>query len=475
LSFRPEALSGAADAVPYSGPVGGVPSLVESRPRRAGTLEVGFGVRSLVPDVSPGQAYWLWGYGSRRMPSAQLHSPIDARAVAFRDSAGAIVALLALDVGAIGLATVERIKSQATAAVRGLDPRAICVNVTHTHGAPAALALPIWPAGIGDVDPGFHNHLVAQSTGAIADAVESLEIADLAVRRTETAIGHDRVFDPGISGFGSDPTLDVVSATRKDGSVIGTIFATGCHPVALGSDNRINADFPGVARRTIESIRGGRAVFLQGYGGTTNPRIGDEDRGESACASVGQQLAREVISAADAADQVVCGRLRVSESALSFPFRKTLAPAQAPAGIPLRHLELVDRWRRELARTIGHEHAELRATVQLLDIGTADTRWRIAACSHEVSSDLAAAVRAADTFGHPTLLGYSNGQTSYLPSDRVLAHPDDGGDFPFALANYEGARSFLWYCHPAPLAYGVDGRVHEGHRRLFALHDTRAA
>ena len=72
-----------------------------------------------------------------------------------------------------------------------------------------------------------------------------------------------------------DPTVGVIRVDDLDGDPIAIVFRYSCHPVTMGPRSAVaSSDFPGVARRVVETSLGGLALFLQGGGGNINPRAG---------------------------------------------------------------------------------------------------------------------------------------------------------------------------------------------------------
>src|SRR4051794_16078042 len=107
------------------------------------TFDVGVGCVDITPpqtSIHRGQV-WLWGYASRTTPCTGVLDPLEARALVVRDDADATAIFVTLDVGALAPASTERICTR-IADSSGVSSEYICVNVSHTHTAPAFVSIP---------------------------------------------------------------------------------------------------------------------------------------------------------------------------------------------------------------------------------------------------------------------------------------------------------------------------------------------
>src|SRR5262245_6310493 len=107
--------------------------------------EVGVAVRGITPPaawIAEGRI-WLWGFGSRSAPCTGVRDSTDVRALAIRDEAGATVLLVSADLGALTPDSTERIRAR-VAVAHGIAGEYLCLNVSHTHGAPVFASIPTW-------------------------------------------------------------------------------------------------------------------------------------------------------------------------------------------------------------------------------------------------------------------------------------------------------------------------------------------
>jgi hypothetical protein len=177
-------------------------------------FQVGIGVRDITPPdawIRAGRI-WLWGYGSRSEPCEGVHDSITARAICIHDASGNAMVLATVDIGALDPLMTEAIRTRVSGS-QGVPRENICINVTHTHGAPVPVAIPTWQPGFAVPDPEYLQFLEDRIALAIEEACRATESATLRFGRGTTAIGYDRHFGaPGLH----DPTLDVLKITDEN-------------------------------------------------------------------------------------------------------------------------------------------------------------------------------------------------------------------------------------------------------------------
>lgn len=421
---------------------------------RAG-FTVGIGVRDITPPdtlIRDGRI-WLWGFGSRTKPADGVHDRLNAQALVIRDAQGAAIVLVSVDLGALDpfLTAAVRVRVERE---HGIPAERTCINVTHTHGAPAVVSIPTWSPRFDRADPEYLRLVEDGIVDAIRAAILAEAPAALQFARGSTGIAYDRHF--GEPGF-HDPTLDVLRAIRPNGETIVTACFTACHAVARGDYNRVNTDFVGPARMRIEQEFGGVALFFQAFTGISNPKVRDAER-------IGAELAEHVIGLCRGSMEEITGSVEGRLDVIRFPFQPL--PAEANLKRARETAGIYRRWARAMAELGSTCPAELTTPIQAIRIGEGEDAWILSISAHEVTSDLGAPIRALRPRNRVTLLGFSNSQLSYLPSRRVLTLPSAEEPFPFC-ANYEGGVAFAWYGHRAPLSFDVDERFVAGYAALL--------
>lgn len=228
-------------------------------------------------NVTPPLGVWMAGYAFRPTGCTHVHDELHARAVVFNDG-NAAVAILSMDLIALPQDLVQRIREGIASEV-GLEPSAIMLNCSHTHGGPN---LGLYNA-MGSRDPAYVDVLVRKLVGMTRQAAETMKPAVLAYGRAPVQIGiNRRQTDPrsgrtvlGLNYAGPvAPYVDVLSVSLPSGGTFALLFCHACHGTTLGGDNlRITADFCGYACDHISrEMQGGvTPLFLQGCSGNINP------------------------------------------------------------------------------------------------------------------------------------------------------------------------------------------------------------
>ncbi|MFI7610417.1 neutral/alkaline non-lysosomal ceramidase N-terminal domain-containing protein [Nonomuraea terrae] len=369
-----------------------------------------------VADITPPVGGSLAGYAARTSASTAVHDPLRATAVAVSDGTATSVVICA-DLIALDPDTTRRIARDLRERT-GIPEEAVAVAVTHTHAGPAVTG-----GGIGGVaDPRYVEDACSRIAGAGEAAIAAL--APAVLRRgcgTLHGVAHNRR-----GGTLTDPAVPVVRLERPDGEPIATVFSHACHPVTLGPDNlRITADWPGYARRHLESGIGGVALFLQGCCGQLNtghtaldslrgaePRPG---RTFEAARRFGTLVGETALATAT---EPAAGPVSVAATRVELPLGDPLTPAElrALAGEPDG---LWTQWALAQLADPGPAAVEVQVAVH---------RWGgvpLVLLPCEPFVEFAVELRAA--LGDPALLvaGYTGGVPGYLPYPET--HYADGG------------------------------------------------
>lgn len=400
---------------------------------------VGVARRALTIDPAwiKSEEIWAWGYDSRT--EAVAESSIKARedagdqllvtALVICDRQGNRVALATLDLGNLAAETTAEIRRLVALAVP-ISGDCVCLNVSHTHGAPTMVELgPYWQGKTGRRHAGFHQRVIDRTVEAIVEAYYNRQRADLYFARTSTAITFDRV----TGGASPDPALDVLHVVGAKGP-IATVFRVSCHPVWFTAPV-ITADFPFAARKVVEAAHG-TALFVQGWGGTCNPMnlndIKTPDGDTSALVAHGEQLGREVVA--------------------------VLAPDGQTSLAGLTRLEGPVGGRSiTLSHPLQRGDQRVSQEVQALFFGDVGQDWCLVGCAHEVTTDQVPTMQDRFLRERVTLAGYCNDQRCYLPSNRLIA----------TSGSYEGGGSQRYYGHVEggaanPFEYGAADRLLDG-------------
>jgi len=154
------------------------------------------------------------------------------------------------------------------------------VSYTHTHSGPS-LHTDVWvERGVDLVEP-YVTGLIDQAAGVAWEAVESLRPARLAAGTGRCEIAVNRRFrrpEDGAVVVGRNPDgpvdheVGVVRVDGTDGEPIATLLDYACHPITVGPDcDLLTPDYPGQAKRTVETATESTCLFLQGAAGDVGP------------------------------------------------------------------------------------------------------------------------------------------------------------------------------------------------------------
>lgn len=236
-------------------------------------LQLGYGEQIVTPPVGT----WLGGFSSRTEPSVGVRDDLRAQVAWLRGAGDGgqgqgehEVVLVVLD--QVGITREWTDALQARLRERwDLRDDQVLVHWTHTHCAPLYR----------EPTPGFEQatYPAAYFAGLVDSVVEACAAARADLQPVTFAYGTGesdlavsrRLIVDGQNLFAANPygvvdrEVPVLAAYREDGSCKLVLFSYAAHPT-MTNGLYISAEYPGVARRVIESrLEGGaRAMFLQG-------------------------------------------------------------------------------------------------------------------------------------------------------------------------------------------------------------------
>ncbi|NEE04706.1 neutral/alkaline non-lysosomal ceramidase N-terminal domain-containing protein [Phytoactinopolyspora halotolerans] len=307
-------------------------------------------------DITPPVGTLMAGFAVRVEPSAAVHDPLFATAVAVTH-ADSVSIIVTCDLISLDLADAATI-SRRIADDLGIPDQSVAVSVSHTHGGPKVKAV-----GFG---AGRDERYVESAFAGIVDAAKrAWKARRPGWLRSGTArldsVAHNRRGTEVI-----DPLVFAIQWTDEADSPIVTIFSHACHPVTLGPDNlSITADWPGAARAHVRESIGGEVMFVQGCCGqlntghlATDSFTGEPDakRTFAAAASIGARVGDGVERALRAADPVPVTDVIARSRQVWLPMRPT------PDAATLR--EWAREWTLEAAATHGPRRTLLTTWIE---------------------------------------------------------------------------------------------------------------
>lgn len=388
--------------------------------------------------VSDGLLYGMGFDGSLFRSSSRSTTDLFARTIAVSDGK-TTVALVSLDLGAIGIGLVDEIKRELESRF-GLKRETVMISVTHTHFAPAGMDWEMFPGGYSD--PRYLAILKQAVVKSVGEALSDMKPSSASFFRTSANIGYNR----GLTGLDAkvDPLVDCVCFNSTDNRKL-LFFEAACHPVFpnSGLDRfTMSANFPGVARDRIEKASSEvSSVFFQGCCGDTNPLSPDYRE-------TGKELSGAVLEAMTGPSTKLKGRIKCKLDSIAVPVQ-TMSRSQVVAFLEQNKDRSLDieavknvKWAKKMlaAYDRGEVGNTMNVYYQIIDIGS----WRIVALSREPVKEYALRIRALWPKKQVTVLGYTSDVSSYLTDDR---HVETG--------SYESYDSFFWYGAQAPFPKGT--------------------
>lgn len=434
------------------------------------------------------------------------------------------IVLIGCDLAVISSALAREVR-QAVARSVGTKPSHVLLNYSHTHASPSIKG---WGM-VNDDDQAaaierYQGRLVEAAEHAAAEADRRRQPARLTAGWGEAPVGvyrrergsNDHLILGEVPEAPIDRSVGVVRVDDLQARPIAVVFSFGCHPVIVGPRSQAaSSDFPGAARKLVEGVLGGTALFLQACGGNINPRYGIGF--EVDCRDVkdreGAVLAGAVIATASSirTDKRRGPRTLLGEFGIALwpwlPVEDAAAPPMAAVERTLV-VELSELPPLEVAQRLRERHAGELAAAQTRRARTADVsvawRWAqwaetlVAACalgegvletptgtfsihgrkatfetpiqgirvgdvailatSFEMFFETGLTIKRRSPFPHTEVIGYSNGCAGYLP--RAEDHPRGGWSVEQRYAVPDlFPQSWLW---PVILHPDAEGQVVEG-------------
>ncbi|NLJ85749.1 MAG: hypothetical protein GX322_04860 [Firmicutes bacterium] len=328
-------------------------------------MHIGFGKT----DITPKLGVELSGYGyylDRR--AAAILDPLYARAVALKDDERT---LLVVNCDLIGLPSsmVEAIKS-AWQKEFGLDSQDALLLSIHTHSGPATGVL----RGCGELDAQYASDLTKRIIGAGREALGNLVAVTgiSSFKGTASGIAWNRVFDE--QGPVDDGVYGLIF--EREGLRPLSLVSFACHPVTLGRNEEVSADYPGRVVQHLDEM-GYESIFLCGCSGDIDPAINARSWGTGTEATIddyGRRIAEAATEAMKKAEPMQNVTLDSFELAVELPLqpltedviRKEMEEAEAAREEDPAYARVIEEWVRAME---SQKQGTETATIQVLRIG----------------------------------------------------------------------------------------------------------
>lgn len=269
---------------------------------RAHALRASVAQVDITPSSNGFPKMFLAGYTSRNNVPAQGsvdENPLQARALAFREGDNRSKTKVIVTIDALGVP--PGLRRQILDGVwqrHRLHMDDILLSASHTHSGPVLTGnldpkSTYYGLSVDGLQGSADLDLIDRYTDWLRQAL--IDLVGEAIRGLGSAPGVTLSYGVGSTTFNvnrrglssSDTDVPVMAVRRPDGSLLAVVFGYACHALNFGFV--YNADYPGVARRLVETdAKATMAFFLQGAAGDLNPisTLAYQDQGAALAAAV---------------------------------------------------------------------------------------------------------------------------------------------------------------------------------------------
>ena len=282
-----------------------------------------------------------------------VNDPCFAKALVLQNDETTAV-LVTVDAVAIG--EIGRIGHGFLAAVRkqlerdaGILPSSVLVNASHCHGIVRGDVAPLVVQVVKEAMKNQVPVRVGAGTGHEDRISENRRLKLKDGSEVDMRRAYAMPPDEDVAGVGPiDPQIGLLRLDRMDGTPLGVVYNSACHPIMNPPSKGSSADFPGFASRLIEESLGGDAValFIQGCGGDINPVRYKEAQRPPSAEPLGHMLGLSALTAVRRIATRTDGELRIVNETISLPrgadLERRIAAIEAEQAKLLRSLKPTD-------------------------------------------------------------------------------------------------------------------------------------
>ena len=379
-------------------------------------------------NITPEIGGYMVGYNPERR-STDVADDLALTAVALSQGDSKVL-LVGLDLCLIDDDDCDRIRALVGNAA-GLDPRNVILNCSHTHSGPTT-------CGGYHMRDYFENDVIPKCIAAGKSAVAALRPVTMGVAAVDSLTGINRreVKRDGSVVLGRNPwgvldkAMTVIAFQSEDGTPVANIVHYGAHPTAAGAINdagpctTITRDWPGVMTDRLDAFTGALTVFLNGAGGDIAPRLANATsrRGDMGhVREVGAVAAMDAFRAYTGIKTFYDEPLTVAHGEIRVPLEPA-PPFDAGTMDPSRmllHPSTTPRVKQAWETYMNGENPgdEFSFTQTLIRIGPVV----LVPFPFETCTGVSARLRQYSKFQHTLVLGTTNGNNLYLPTQDQMA------------------------------------------------------
>jgi hypothetical protein len=415
--------------------------------------------------ITPPVGTPLAGYAHRDHSSESVLDDLEVRVLWFEPEGAPQEAACIVTADLIGFdSETTSYLCDAISRAHGVQAERILLSASHTHSGPQTCANML---GVGGIVPDVLQMIRERILQAVDESRQHLQPVSLQAGRGKCegyAISRRLVqdgkalFAPSPSGVRDDDVTVITCRDLTNGEPRAVLFHYTCHPTTMGA-YCITAEYPGMARRTIEQALGNGAIaaFLPGCFGDVRPNctyIG----GKKFRSGQPEDIREFGTALGNAALKVIQGgqMKQVKPGIVACKLAVDLPLSRQPGQSELQtFVQTGTSLEKEWAALLLAQTTPPRPTLMLqrLDLGENVT---FIALGGEVCCDYGWYIRRYDTGRYMIPLGYSNGLTAYIPSAHMFK---EGG--------YEVEDSTLDYGLPSPFNPQIESIIQGGIQSLM--------
>jgi neutral ceramidase len=359
-------------------------------------------------DITPEKPVKMAGYSARTGLSKDVHDPLSARVIIFKNNGKRLV-LVSSDIIGYYSGTAHYMRKAILNEFQ-LAPSELFLSAIHTHAAPALTM---------DKEKGHPNNLeyTKKLKGKLIEvidlALDDFEPVKIGVGVGYSPVGINRrqlVFDSsgnssirlGRNPYGTtDKEVLVAKVTNSDGETVAALFDYATHGTSLGGKNyTISGDVLGLAEQFVEKILGGDviAAAFAGASGNIDPwyRVLPEFNTEPGWIP----------------EPVLLGTMLGEETVHTFRDIDNLS-AYGEIATAFVSLKLPGKDRNETEIKKDGPLSSFNVTVARVgDIA-------FVGLSGEVLTQIGMAIKAGSPYKHTFVITHCNGADGYLPPDNL--------------------------------------------------------
>ena len=356
-------------------------------------------------DITPDFPVMLYGYASRKTPSAGIHDRLYARAVAFENNGRRLV-MVSSDIGSY-TDTLYAVIKKSIMEKYGLKDSEFFLAAIHSHSSPV---VSLDPKRMGESNIRYTKDLQQKLLTLVGDAIKNMKPVNTGAGVGYSPVGSNRreMASDGSIVLGRNPygptdkEVLVFKMTDAGGKPVGAIFDYATHATSLGPDNyQISGDVLGISEQFVEQILG-KDVVSQVFAGASGnidpwyrilPTFNTENGWIPETVLLGTLLGEEVVH--------VFGDIQTSEQG------GEINSAIETIECPRKKLDEKDE---ELPALDQQKTVPVTITAAHIGKDVAFIGFNV-----EMLTEIGMAIKAGSPFKHTFIITHCNGSSGYLP------------------------------------------------------------